>query len=338
MKTVYLLYISAGVALATIFYLYKSHKETMRKIETIQNLVSSIQQVPVMKYNDTEIQTTIKTRCDDIEELIHFVNDEISNKLDNTINTINTINETKKTNISKQNNGKTNIPKAFFSDFIAPNENNNINANEQNNDQILNNENNENNENNKSNSNHSNSSQNNLNKQNLNLDIHFDNLENFDMDEQDYTGDKLKKYHNEPILDVENYKDNEFSGLSLSSMDKATLDADSVHNSSTRNEKNILGEVNLDNNEDLIETYDLNSKINSDIAIDLNNNADNSSIKSTSNNNKQNTNTSNNHSVSDNSKIPKLNELKQIAKSRDLSTNGNKKEIIQRLLDNGYNF
>jgi hypothetical protein len=340
MKTVYLLYISAGVALATIFYLYKSHKETMKKIETVQNLVSSIQQVPVMKYNDTEIQTTIKSRCDEIEELIHFVNDEINTKLDNTINSINSINsihntnEIKKTNVSKQNNGKTNIPKAFFSDFIAPNENNNANENEQINDHLLNNA-----------SNKSNSSQNN---QNLNLGIHCDNPEHFDTDEHDEhdeTVDEFKKYHNEPILDVENYKDNEFSGLSLSSIDKAALDADSVHNSSTRIDKNILGEVNLDNNnEDLIETYDLNSKINLDIDIDLNNNLGNSSIKSSSNNNKQHdfsnnhTTTSNNHSISDNSKIPKLNELKQIAKSRDLSTNGNKKEIIQRLLDNGYNF
>ena len=116
MKTIYLLYISAGVALATIFYLYKSHKETMKKIDTIQNLFSSIQQVPVMKYNDTEIHSTITTRCDEIEELIHFVNDEINTKLDNTIDHIN---ENLKSSVNKQNNNKTNIPKTFFSNTVS---------------------------------------------------------------------------------------------------------------------------------------------------------------------------------------------------------------------------
>ena len=153
----------------------------------------------------------------------------------------------------------------------------------------------------------------------------------------------FKEYQNEPILDVENYKNNEFSGISLSSLDKDTLDPDSVHNSSAKIDKNILGEVNLDNNEDLIDTYSLNNNINMDFDINLSKNSRNGSVKSVSNNNKQkefstNNNTSNNHSVSDNSKIPKLNELKQIAKSMDLSINGNKKEIIQRLLDNGYIF
>lgn len=325
MKTIYLLYISAGVALATIFYLYKSHKETMKKIDTIQNLVSSIQQVPVMKYNDTEIQTTIKTRCDEIEELIHFVNDEINTKLDNTISHIN---DNLKSSVNKQNNNKTNIPKTFFSDYIQPKElsNTNINVNNNNVDQDI------------SNSRHSNISQNNI----------TDNMQSSpvfcDHEENDIVEDKFKRYPNEPILDIENYKDNEFTGISLSSLDKATLDGDSVHNSSTRIDKNILGEVNLENNEDLNETYDLTNKMNMDIDIVLNNNLENASSKSLSNNNKQkeysnnHLNTSNNHSVSDNSKIPKLNELKQIAKSRDLSTSGNKKEIYQRLLDNGYNF
>ena len=332
MKTVYLLYISAGVALATIFYLYKSHKETMKKIETIQNLVSSIQQVPVMKYNDTEIQTTIKTRCDDIEELIHFVNDEINTKLDNTINTLQ---ESTKPNLSKQNNSKSNIPKRFFSEFIAPKEiNKNTNEDYLNNQKICNDMSNNSNHNSYSNS------QSSQNIKNINLDNHHENIANLVLEDQEYYNNELKNYHNEPILDIENYKDNEFTGLSLSSFDKATLDEDSVHNSSIRNDK---GEVNLDNNEDLIETYDLNNKINMDINIDLHSEVSNSSFKGVSNikqqdlSNNQN-NTSNNHSVSDNSKIPKLNELKQIAKSRDLSTNGNKKEIIQRLLENGYNF
>jgi hypothetical protein len=132
----------------------------------------------------------------------------------------------------------------------------------------------------------------------------------------------FKEYQNEPILDVENYKNNEFSGISLSSLDKDTLDPDSVHNSSAKIDKNILGEVNLDNNEDLIDTYSLNNNINMDFDINLSKNSRNGSVKSVSNNNKQkefstNNNTSNNHSVSDNSKIPKLNELKQIAKSNN---------------------
>jgi tetrahydromethanopterin S-methyltransferase subunit G len=327
MKTIYLLYISAGVALATIFYLYKSHKETMKKIDTIQNLVSSIQQVPVMKYNDTEIQSTIKTRCDEIEELIHFVNDEINTKLDNTISHIN---DNLKSSVNKQNNNKTNIPKTFFSDYIQPKElsNTNINVNNKNN----------NSEQDISNSRHSTNSQNNI------IDNMHDSPVFCDHEENDIVEDKFKRYPSEPILDIENYKDNEFTGISLSSLDKATLDGDSVHNSSTRIDKNILGEVNLENNEDLNETYDLTNKMNMDIDIVLNNNLENASSKSLSNNNKQkeysnnHLNTSNNHSVSDNSKIPKLNELKQIAKSRDLSTSGNKKEIYQRLLDNGYNF
>jgi hypothetical protein len=327
MKTIYLLYISAGVALATIFYLYKSHKETMKKIDTIQNLVSSIQQVPVMKYNDTEIQSTIKTRCDEIEELIHFVNDEINTKLDNTISQIN---DNLKSSVNKQNNNKTNIPKTFFSDYIQPKElsNTNINVNNKNN----------NSEQDISNSRHSTNSQNNI------IDNMHDSPVFCDHEENDIVEDKFKRYPNEPILDIENYKDNEFTGISLSSLDKATLDGDSVHNSSTRIDKNILGEVNLENNEDLNETYDLTNKMNMDIDIVLNNNLENASSKSLSNNNKQkeysnnHLNLSNNHSVSDNSKIPKLNELKQIAKSRDLSTSGNKKEIYQRLLDNGYNF
>jgi len=321
MKTVYLLYISAGVALATIFYLYKSHKETMKKIETIQNLVSAIQQVPVMKYNDSEIQTTIKTRCDDIEELIHFVNDDITTKLESTINSLNDPNRTP---LLKQNISKTNIPKEFFSDFIESNQHKNLNQLNVNN-----------------NSNHNSSN----NSQNIKTNKQLENLSNLSIEDQEYIQTEFKKYHNEPI-DIENYKDDELSGLSLSPFDKATLDIDSVHNSSIRNEKNILGEVNCDNNnEDLIETYDLYNKINNDIDLNLNFNLDlgNKSIKSTSNNVKQDsinnqTNTSCNHSISDNSKIPKLHELKQIAKSRDLSTNGNKKEIIQRLLDNGYNF
>lgn len=327
MKTLYLLYISAGVALATIFYLYKSHKETMKKMETIQNLVSSIQQVPVMKYNDTEIQTTIKTRCDEIEELIHFVNDDIIAKLDNRFSIVN---ETVKSNEPKQNNNS--IHKTFFSDYITPKEihNKNMNGNKEKQEHLSRN---------LSNSTNSNDIK------NTNSANQIDNALNLDLDEQDEISNELKQYHNEPILDIENYKDIEFSGISLSSLDKATLDVDSVHNSSARNEKNILGEVNLDNNnEDLIETYDLNNKINMDIDIELNNDLGNGSLKSMSNNNKQQdlinnqTNISNNNSVSDNSKIPKLNELKQIAKSMDLSTNGNKKEIIQRLLDNGYNF
>jgi hypothetical protein len=333
MKTVYLLYISAGIALATIFYLYKSHKETMKKIETIQNLVSAIQQVPVMKYNDSEIQTTIKTRCDDIEELIHFVNDEINNKL---VTTINLLNPTNKTTLLKQNISKTNIPKEFFSDFIETNQdnqdnqpnlhdyrqcNNNINQHE-----II-----------------SNSSYNSDQSQNIKMNKQFENLSNLCLENQEYNQTAFKKYQNDHI-EIENYKDDQLSGLSLSPFDKATLDIDSVHNSSIRNEKNILGEVNYDNNnEDLNETYDLYNKINNEIDLNLNIDLGNKSIKSTSNNVKQDsinnqTNTSTNHSVSDNSKIPKLQELKQIAKSRDLSTNGNKKEIIQRLLDNGYNF
>lgn len=327
MKTIYLLYISAGVALATIFYLYKSHKETMKKIDTIQNLVSSIQQVPVMKYNDTEIHSTIKTRCDEIEELIHFVNDEINTKLDNTIGHIN---ENLKSSVNKQNNNKTNIPKTFFSDYIQPKElsNTNINVNNKNN----------NDEQDISYSRHSVNSQNNI------IDNMHDNPVFCEHDENNIVEDQFKRYPNEPLLDIENYKDNEFTGISLSSLDKATLDGDSVHNSSTRIDKTILGEVNLENNEDLNETYDLTNKMNINIDIVLNNNLENASSKSLSNNNKQTEysnnqlNTSNNHSVSDNSKIPKLNELKQIAKSRDLSTSGNKKEIYQRLLDNGYNF
>jgi hypothetical protein len=293
----------------------------MKKIETIQNLVSAIQQVPVMKYNDSEIQTTIKTRCDDIEELIHFVNDDITTKLESTINSLNDPNRTP---LLKQNISKTNIPKEFFSDFIESNQHKNLNQLNVNN-----------------NSNHNSSN----NSQNIKTNKQLENLSNLSIEDQEYIQTEFKKYHNEPI-DIENYKDDELSGLSLSPFDKATLDIDSVHNSSIRNEKNILGEVNCDNNnEDLIETYDLYNKINNDIDLNLNFNLDlgNKSIKSTSNNVKQDsinnqTNTSCNHSISDNSKIPKLHELKQIAKSRDLSTNGNKKEIIQRLLDNGYNF
>ena len=332
MKTVYLLYISAGVALATIFYLYKSHKETMKKIETIQNLVSAIQQVPVMKYNDSEIQTTIKTRCDDIEELIHFVNDDLTTKLETTINSFNDPNRTP---LLKQNISKTNIPKEFFSDFIESNQH----INQHNNQHINLNHLKVNN-----NSNH-NSSNNSQTSQNIKTNKQLENLSNLSIEDQEYIQTEFKKYHNEPI-DIENYKDDELSGLSLSPFDKATLDIDSVHNSSIIIEKNILGEVNCDNNnEDLNETFDLYNKINNDIDLNLNLNLDlgNKSIKSTSNNvkhdsNNNQTNTSCNHSISDNSKIPKLHELKQIAKSRDLSTNGNKKEIIQRLLDNGYNF
>jgi hypothetical protein len=313
MKTVYLLYISAGVALATIFYLYKSHKETMKKIETIQNLVSSIQQVPVMKYNDTEIQNSIKTRCDELEELIHFVNDEINTKLDITINRMN---ENATPVVNKLNNNKTNIPKTFFSEFMENQEFSNTHLNKNNQQDV---------------------------KSNNNETIE-NNIHNIgDAINQEDDENVFKEYQNEPILDVENYKNNEFSGISLSSLDKDTLDPDSVHNSSAKIDKNILGEVNLDNNEDLIDTYSLNNNINMDFDINLSKNSRNGSVKSVSNNNKQkefstNNNTSNNHSVSDNSKIPKLNELKQIAKSMDLSINGNKKEIIQRLLDNGYIF
>jgi hypothetical protein len=278
MKTVYLLYISLGVALATIFYLYKSHKETIKKIESIHNLVSSIQQVPVMKYNDTEIQSTIQNRCDEIEELIHFVNDDLANKF---IENLNKINETKQTN----------IPKTFFSDFIEQNisQNNNV-----------------------------------------------------------------KDYEGQPILDIEGFKDNDYAALSLSSLNKSNFDTTSVHNSSVRNDKNTLGELNLDNNEDFIETYNLDSKIKIDFEEDLSNKIenkienniviDNVSRKSASlhdipieeSNNPSHT--SNNHSVSDNSKFPKLNELKQLAKSRDLAINGTKKEIINRLIGNGYIF
>lgn len=313
MKTVYLLYISAGVALATIFYLYKSHKETMKKIETIQNLVSSIQQVPVMKYNDTEIQNSIKTRCDELEELIHFVNDEINTKLDITINRMN---ENATPVVNKLNNNKTNIPKTFFSEFMENQEFSNTHLNKNNQQDV---------------------------KSNNNETIE-NNIHNIgDAINQEDDENVFKEYQNEPILDVENYKNNEFSGISLSLLDKDTLDPDSVHNSSAKIDKNILGEVNLDNNEDLIDTYSLNNNINMDFDINLSKNSRNGSVKSVSNNNKQkefstNNNTSNNHSVSDNSKIPKLNELKQIAKSMDLSINGNKKEIIQRLLDNGYIF
>lgn len=314
MKTVYLLYISAGVALATIFYLYKSHKETMKKIETIQNLVSSIQQVPVMKYNDTEIQNSIKTRCDDIEELIHFVNDEINTKLDITINRMN---ENITPVVNKLNNNKTNIPKTFFSEFIGNQEFSDTHLNKKYQQDV------------KSNSNNNETIENNIHNIGDTINQEDENV--------------FKEYQNEPILDVENYKNNEFSGISLSSIDKDTLDPDSVHNSSAKIDKNILGEVNLDNNEDLIDTYSLNNNINMDFDINLSKNSRNGSVKSVSNNNKQNefsnnNNASNNHSVSDNSKIPKLNELKQIAKSMDLSINGNKKEIIQRLLDNGYIF
>lgn len=341
MKTVYLLYISAGIALATIFYLYKSHKETMKKIETIQNLVSAIQQVPVMKYNDSEINTTIKTRCDDIEELIHFVNDEINDKLVTTINLLNTTN---KTPLLKQNISKTNIPKEFFSDFIETNQDNQNNQdNQDNRDNQTNLD-----DYQKCNNNInqleiiSNSSYNSDQSQNIKMNKQFENLSNLCLENHEYSQTEFKKYQNDPI-EIENYKDDELSGLSLSPFDKATLDVDSVHNSSIRNEKNILDEVNHDNNEDLNETYDLYNKINNEIDLNLNIELGNKSIKSTSNNVKQDsinnqTNTSTNQSVSDNSKIPKLQELKQIAKSRDLSTNGNKKEIFQRLLDNGYNF
>ena len=322
MKTVYLLYISLGVALATIFYLYKSHKETMKKIETIQNLVSSIQQVPVMKYNDTEIQTTIKSRCDEIEELIHFVNDEISTKLDKSLNKVN--------EITKSNTPKPNIPKAFFTDFIEQNNDDDQQGYDY--DQYHPND-------------HANDHAND-----------HDNETNQNKQNSDRRSD-VKNYEKKPILDIEGFKDNEYATLSLSSLDKAPLDVDSVHNSSLRNEKNILGELILDNNanilddnEDLIETYDLNNKIQmdfeikTDFEIDLTPKLDNVSRKSASHDNKHldvsanQSNTSNNYSVSDNSKIPKLNELKQIAKSMDLSTNGNKKEIFQRLLDNGYIF
>jgi hypothetical protein len=337
MKTVYLLYISAGIALATIFYLYKSHKETMKKIETVQNLVSAIQQVPVMKYNDSEIQATINARCDNIEELIHFVNDDINTKLETTLNSMNNPNRTQ---LLKKNVNKNNIPKEFFSDFIESNEdiNNNLNFRNVNN-----------------------SSNNSQTSENMENNRHLENL--FNLEDREFIQTEFKKYHNDPI-DIENYKDDDLSGLSLSPLDKAALDIDSVHNSSIRIEKTTLGELNNENNnEDLIETFDLNNKLSNDIDlnnkisndIDLNNkisndidlnlnlDLDNKSVKSTSNNVNQDsfnnqTNISCNHSVSDNSKIPKLHELKQIAKSRDLSTNGNKKEIIQRLLDNGYNF
>ena len=129
-----------------------------------------------------------------------------------------------------------------------------------------------------------------------------------------------------------------------------------MHNSSVRNDKNTLGEINLDNNEDFIETYNLDSKIKIDFEEDISNkienkienNIDNVSRKSASlqalnntitiNESNNPSHASHNHSVSDNSKLPKLNELKQLAKSRDLSVNGNKKEIIQRLIGNGYIF
>lgn len=321
MKTIYLLYISAGVALATIYYLYKSHKETMSKINLIQNLVSSIQQVPVMKYNDVEIQTTIKTRCDDLEELIHFVNDDINNKLEKTINLL----DNKQSN-SKQNTTKTNIPKTFFSEFIGTNEQND-NNNLSNSFEKLNNKNKDKDKNSTSNSYLSQ----NLNENAINLQLDEDNNE---------TEGVFKKYQNEQILNIENFRGTDFreddlSG-SLSSLNKAALDIDSVHYSSPKTDRNIADELNYDNNEDLNETYD---KIN--LESKLSNNLDNKTNKSISNNIKedeQTINSSINHSVSDNSKMPKLQELKQIAKSRDLSTNGNKKEIIQRLLDNGYIF
>jgi hypothetical protein len=218
--------------------------------------------------------------------------------------------------VNKLNNNKTNIPKTFFSEFMENQEFSNTHLNKNNQQDV---------------------------KSNNNETIE-NNIHNIgDAINQEDDENVFKEYQNEPILDVENYKNNEFSGISLSSLDKDTLDPDSVHNSSAKIDKNILGEVNLDNNEDLIDTYSLNNNINMDFDINLSKNSRNGSVKSVSNNNKQkefstNNNTSNNHSVSDNSKIPKLNELKQIAKSMDLSINGNKKEIIQRLLDNGYIF
>jgi len=308
MKTIYLLYISAGVALATIYYLYKSHKETMNKINIIQNLVSSIQQVPVMKYNDVEIQTTINTRCDDLEDLIHFVNDDINKKLEKTLNGIDN-----KQMFINQNSSKTNIPKTFFSDFIGNNEQS---------------------DNNKYIDKHS-TSNSDL-SQNLN-----DNLMNLPLDEENNDVECVfKKYQNEQILNIENfkgdnYREDNISG-SLSSINKAKLDMDSVHFSSPKTDKNLVDERNYDNNEDLNETYD---KINSELI--LSNNLDKKTNESISNNLKEDDNMINssvNNSVSDNSKIPKLQELKIIAKSWDLSTNGNKKEIIKRLLDNGYIF
>ena len=307
-KSIYLLYISAGVALATIYYLYKSHKETMNKINIIQNLVSSIQQVPVMKYNDVEIQTTINTRCDDLEDLIHFVNDDINKKLEKTLNGIDN-----KQMFINQNSSKTNIPKTFFSDFIGNNEQS---------------------DNNKYIDKHS-TSNSDL-SQNLN-----DNLMNLPLDEENNDVECVfKKYQNEQILNIENfkgdnYREDNISG-SLSSINKAKLDMDSVHFSSPKTDKNLVDERNYDNNEDLNETYD---KINSELI--LSNNLDKKTNESISNNLKEDDNMINssvNNSVSDNSKIPKLQELKIIAKSWDLSTNGNKKEIIKRLLDNGYIF
>lgn len=319
MKTIYLLYISAGVALATIYYLYKSHKETMKKIEVIQNLVSSIQQVPVMKYNDAEIQGSIKTRCDDIEELIHFVNDEINTKLDKTLNLLDN-----KQNSFKQNNVKTNIPKTFFSEFIDYSKKNDSinlsNSFEKNKNKV------------------ENSSSYNENE--------YINLTQMNLEEEHNDMECIyKNYQNEPILNIENiksndqttnnFKENDLSG-SLSNLNKTTFDLDSVHNSSCKTDKNLNEEM-IDNDEDLNETYDLNSKLNINLELNIENNTN----KSVSNNIKEdikNINSSISNSLCDNSKIPKLQELKQIAKSKDLSTNGNKKEIIQRLIDNGYIF
>jgi hypothetical protein len=266
MKSLYLLYISAGVALATIFFLYKSHKETMKKMETIQSLVSSIQQVPIMKYNDSEVKSLLHDRCDEIENLLHFVNDDINKKIDR----LNTVRD-----VSTPNKNYQNLVNKLTMDQISDDEslNNNI-ADNNFFDNFL--------ENQTSND--------------LNCDSNFkkekNSLSQFTINNKPET---ISEHKSSIIYDKSD--NNDYNGK----IEEYQLDSE-IHNNSELENKSAF---KLNNNTNLVSN-------------DYSNN-------------------SANQSTSDN-KIPKLNELKQIAKSKGLSTNGNKQEIINRLIANGHIF
>ena len=285
MKSLYLLYISAGVALATIFFLYKSHKESMKKMETIQSLVSSIQQVPVMKYNDTEIKSLLHERCDEIENLIHFVNDDINKKIEK----LNKVRELSNDNLNIVN-------KPYINEFT---EDNSI---------------------------HNNIADNNF----------FDNFLENDLSngEENNDGDDEENGNN-----FKN-KNNSLSQFTINNR----IDILSEHKSSNMCDKSDNLDKNYcsDNLNKRIDSYDLDDNfkldkhLNTDLKFDT---------KSVSKNDINNTvgasieysNNSTNQSASDN-KTLKLNELKQIAKSKGLSPNGTKHEIINRLIANGHIF
>jgi hypothetical protein len=145
---------------------------------------------------------------------------------------------------------------------------------------------------------------------------------------------ETKSYTNEPIIELEKSINID---TDLPSLDKTSvLDSipiNSIKNTSTNdNSSNIQPAEQSKNDMDTVNNLSVENENCDDLQP-----IESVNVPEIDNTNQDEGDKSINSTMS-NTKYPKLPELKSIAKSKGLSSVGNKKELIQRLLDSGYIF